>query len=215
MGWPKNKGLRLFFERAKKTYLLIDTSAVCPDGAYECIGELYSDLRKYQRALKVLEESRKWIPKLVKAMYDSGEFGTRFPHDVELIVTGFRITALKEKIKTEIQKEALLHKYHKLLIPGNLYELHAGNTPLGLMILVKIIRFNKESVKIQLLASSENYNFPFELIQIQSNKTHYLFWENGLSDVTKVTKVDPKSLHLYISMNPTEHFAKLLKGDQA
>jgi len=43
MGWPKKDDLRLYFERAKKTYLLIDPNSRCPDGSYEAEGELLID----------------------------------------------------------------------------------------------------------------------------------------------------------------------------
>jgi hypothetical protein len=40
MGWSKNKGLRLYFERKGKSYLLVDTMNVTPRGFYEAIGEV-------------------------------------------------------------------------------------------------------------------------------------------------------------------------------
>jgi hypothetical protein len=39
MSWVrKDDGLRLYFERKNKSYLLVDHSSVCPVGTYECIG---------------------------------------------------------------------------------------------------------------------------------------------------------------------------------
>jgi hypothetical protein len=44
MGWPKkDSGLRLYFERKPKSYMLVDFSCVCPDGALGCIGEVLVD----------------------------------------------------------------------------------------------------------------------------------------------------------------------------
>jgi len=46
MGWPKkDDGLRLYFERKGKSYMLVDVKAACGSGMYECIGELliYND----------------------------------------------------------------------------------------------------------------------------------------------------------------------------
>lgn len=43
MGWPKNKGLRLYFERRDKTWLLVDTSQVNGRGNYDAVGELMED----------------------------------------------------------------------------------------------------------------------------------------------------------------------------
>ena len=40
MGWPKNKGLRLYYERKGKSYLIVDTSEITPSNCYECIGEV-------------------------------------------------------------------------------------------------------------------------------------------------------------------------------
>jgi len=40
MGWPKkNEGLRLYFERKGKSFLLVDPEARLSDGSYETIGE--------------------------------------------------------------------------------------------------------------------------------------------------------------------------------
>lgn len=37
--FPKSKGLRLYFERKSKSYILVDTSLVTPNGSFECVGE--------------------------------------------------------------------------------------------------------------------------------------------------------------------------------
>lgn len=44
MSWPrKDDGLRLYFERKPKTYLLVNTKAMTPSDRwrYECVGEVY------------------------------------------------------------------------------------------------------------------------------------------------------------------------------
>lgn len=41
MGWPKkNEGLRLYFERKGKSYLLVDPSRLNGSNSYDAIGEL-------------------------------------------------------------------------------------------------------------------------------------------------------------------------------
>ncbi len=43
MGWPKNKGLRLFFERKAKSFLLLDYGEFNCSGNIDGIGELMID----------------------------------------------------------------------------------------------------------------------------------------------------------------------------
>lgn len=44
MGWPrKDDGLRLYFERKGKSYMLVDTKATAPDNSCECVGEVLVD----------------------------------------------------------------------------------------------------------------------------------------------------------------------------
>jgi len=43
MGWPKDKGLRLYFERKAKSYLIVDHSLCNGCGNYDYIGELMID----------------------------------------------------------------------------------------------------------------------------------------------------------------------------
>ena len=41
MSWArKDDGLRLYLERKRKSYMLVNTEAIAKDGTYECIGEL-------------------------------------------------------------------------------------------------------------------------------------------------------------------------------
>jgi hypothetical protein len=44
MSWPrKDDGLRLYFERKGKSYMLVDTKAANSSGDYECVGEVLVD----------------------------------------------------------------------------------------------------------------------------------------------------------------------------
>ena len=50
MGWPRNKGLRLYYEPGNKTYLLVDHED-SDRGIYEAVGELYVDNNPERPAL--------------------------------------------------------------------------------------------------------------------------------------------------------------------
>ena len=164
-------------------------------------------LRKLEKALKIIKASQKWLPKLVQAMKDSGGYGIKFPKNLSyyipqgILTIEWRIKELRTTIET-------LEKNRKILKPDKIYEMQFKKD----MYLVKIVRFNKDSIKVKVLASNRKFFFsPFELIPIGKTKGGWYYSSSPLSEATEIKEVSEKDLVLYTGQNCTEHFEKIIK----
>jgi hypothetical protein len=181
------------------------------------------NIKKLEHALKVLMAAKKWIPKLAQAMRDSGQYGVKFPTDVEYIP--INIKHLKDKIKEEYKAIQTLEKYRKIIKPGRIYEMQFKDDPADKsMCLIKVVRVNKESLAVKLLAFNPEpkcgyflkgtQSQYFELISIRSqSRSRWNYCPYSLNETTKIIEVSPKDLVLYVGQNNTEHFEKLIKGE--
>ena len=188
-----------------------------------------STLQELERALDTIQKILPRLPSLTKAMRISNCYGKKLPDSIEYQIP-LGIKYIRERIKTLRYTMKEREKYRKILIPGKIYEIVFCNTKAPyvayaevgdrIMYLIKVIRYNKHSIKVDVLASDKPYftsphhdrEFIFQLIPLEKGSHGWIYCDYTLDDAKKIKEVSPLDLCLYVGQHNTVAYEQLIKG---